>query len=85
MLKYKAKECFQIDIKHIFLINKLFKKIKSRSLIKQTLKKLLCLIAAFNVIITLSIKIVYHIDVIIYNDIIIIAAIDNVVEIFFNL
>ena len=85
MLKYEAKECFQIDIKHASLTNKLFKKIKSRFLIKQALKELLYLIAVFNVIITLNIKIIHHIDAIIYDNVIIIAAIDNVTEIFFNL
>ena len=58
-------------MKHAPFVDKFFKKVKSRSLIKQAFKELLYIIVIFIVIIIFNIEIVYYIDVIIYKDVII--------------
>ena len=85
MLKYETKKYFQIDLKHVSLINRSFKKIKSKFLIKQIIKESLYIITIFNIIIIFNIEIVYYIDVIIYENLTIIIAIINVTKTFFNL
>lgn len=59
-------------MKYILLINKLFKKIKSKFLIKRVFQKLLNLIAIFDAIIIINVEIVYYIDIIIYENVVII-------------
>lgn len=86
MLKYEAEKCFQIDLKNAFMIEKLIKKIKSKFLIKRIFQKLLCIIAIFNIeIIIIAIKIKHHINVMIYNNVIIIQIIIDVIKAFLNL
>ena len=86
VLKYKTKRCFQINMKHVTLTKKFFKKVKLKFLIKKAFKKLIYAIAAFNVIIfTFIKKTVYFTDIIIYKDIITITEIAKIIEVFLSL
>ena len=71
MLKYKIANCFQIDMKKTFLINKFSKKIKLKFFVKRALQKLLCIIAIFNIDIIILTEIKHFIDIIIYNNVIV--------------
>ena len=84
ILKYKAEECFQIDLKDASLAERSLKKVKSKSLIKKTFKELMCAVVIFNAVIFIK-KTIYFTDVTIYEDTIAIEAIVKVVEVFLNL
>ena len=94
VFEYEAEGCYsvQIDMKYAPMIEKSFKKTRSRFLIKQTLRKIFGFIIIFNTVISsifissISIgKIVHYIGVTIYDDVVVIQTIVDIADFFLNL
>ena len=71
-------------MKHVTLIEKSLKKVRSKFLVKKTFKGLICAIAVFSAVIFIK-ETVYFTDVTIYKDMITIAKITKVIEVFSSL